>query len=358
MGRHLMPIGGEFWYDNTIIKKGMNNFENQKTTYLDGGQSAIEFIIQKINFNKDDCVLLPSYLCPTILLKFRKYSINIRFYEINYDLSINLDSIKNNLKEHKIKALFFIDYFGFYHDNESILFLKEIKTSGVILIEDAVQMLWFKRTNKFIGHYIFNSYRKFLPYDGSIVLSKGIAEYYPFKNNKYHDFVVEARNIKTKYIKEHIGEENIFLDLFTKTKKYYYHKDSIIGIDLATKKILNNINYHKIKNQVLENFKYLYNKIIQIESIKPIFSYDNIENEIPLAFPIVVNNRDFIRLELMKYNIFCPVHWIIKNEDWSQNFPDSLELSKKILSIPIDWRYKKQDIDYFIYSLNEILGKI
>jgi dTDP-4-amino-4,6-dideoxygalactose transaminase len=109
---------------------------------------------------------------------------------------------------------------------------------------------------------------------------------------------------------------------------------------------------------VLENFKYLYNKIIQIESIKPIFSYDNIENEIPLAFPIVVNNRDFIRLELMKYNIFCPVHWIIKNEDWSQNFPDSLELSKKILSIPIDWRYKKQDIDYFIYSLNEILGKI
>jgi len=357
MGRHLNPIGGEFWYDKRILKKGSNNFNEKKLIYLDGGQSAIEFILSKINFNKNEYILMPSYLCPTILFKFTKNDINILYYEIGADLSIDINSVKTLIKKYDISALFFINYFGFYHNDESITYLRELKEEGIILVEDAVQMLWFNRLGKFIGDYVFNSYRKFLPYDGSLVLCSEY-EKYVASENRYHDIVTEARTRKTEYIENNNDKEEEFLKLFNQAEKYYYKEDNVNGMDIGTQRMLNNIDFMRLKKQRLENFKYLYSNLIKFKNIKLIFSYEQIEDNIPLALPVIIGKRDIVRQELRKYHIYCPVHWDITNESWATNFPISVNLSKSILSIPIDWRYSKNDIDYFIDCFNKVLDEL
>lgn len=355
MEGYIKPIGGEFWFENDILSKDINNFNSITSLILNGGQSAIEFILQDIDLNKDEYLLVPSYLCPTILYKFKKKNINILFYKINEDLSIDIPDINQLIEKFNVRALFFINYFGFYHSEECIEYLNSLKQKGIILIEDAVQMLWFNKLNKFIGDYIFNSYRKFFPADGSLVLCNTKPSFKTIED-KYYKLVLEARIRKTEYLKNHIGKEEDFLNKFREAEEWYYKRENINLINESSKEFLSYVNYSKIKAQRLSNYNYLYDKLRDNNKVEILFDKDRIEDNVPLFFPVFINNRDFVRKELRKYNIFCPVHWDISEEGWAGNFQKSLEISKSILSIPIDWRYNEKDMDYFLDKFNIILN--
>lgn len=354
MGGHIKPIGGEFWFDNSVLNNNVNNFNKVSSVLLNGGQSAIEFILQEISLKKTEYILMPSYLCPTILHKFTKKNINILFYEINEELNINIESIKKLIDEFNVKALFFINYFGFYHNDISIAFLKNLKKNGLILIEDAVQMLWFNRLNKFIGNFVFNSYRKFFSVDGSLVLCNKSLSFNAIKDEYYH-LILEARINKTNYVLNNTGNETDFLNKFHKAEEWYYKRNTINGMDIENKKILNHVDYLWIREQRLKNYNYLYDKLKEMNNVTLLFNKNQIEDSVPLVLPVVLNNRNFIRKELRKFNIYCPVHWDITKENWAINFSKSLEISKTILSIPIDWRYDVKDMDYFLEKFNSIL---
>jgi hypothetical protein len=354
MGGHIKPIGGEFWLDNSILINGVNNFNKTDSVLLNGGQSAIEFILRDINLKKTEYILMPSYLCPTILYKFTQKDINVLFYEVNEELSINLESITELINKFNVKAVFFIDYFGFYHDDQTIAYLKKLKKNGFILIEDAVQMLWFGKLNKFIGNYVFNSYRKFFPVDGSLVLCNNSISFNTIQD-EYYNLITEARINKTKYIMNDIGKEEDFLNKYQEAEEWYYKRNTINGMNIESIKFLNHVNYTLVREQRLINYNYLYDNLMELNKVKLLFDKRRIEDNVPLTLPVVINHRDYVRNELRKYNIYCPVHWDITKESWAANFSKSLELSSSILSIPIDWRYSKKDMDYFLEKFNKIL---
>lgn len=350
MERCIKPIGGEFWFDDGILNNDVNNFNNIDFMLLNGGQSSIEFILQDIDLKEHEYILMPSYLCPTILYKFAKKNINVVFYEIEEDLSINIKSVKELMERFNVKALFFIDYFGFYHNEETLNYFKILKENGIILIEDAVQMLWFNKLNKFIGNYVFNSYRKFFPSDGSLVLCHKSLKLNILEDD-YYNLMYEARIKKTEYIKNNVGKEDDFLNKFSEAQEWYYKRDTINAMDTQSKEFLRHVNYSLVKEQMLNNYIYLYNKLKEFNNVKILFNKDRIEDNVPLAMPILISNRDFVRKELRKYNIYCAVHWDITKESFVEKFPKSIEVSKSILSIPIDWRYNEKDLDCFLKSL-------
>lgn len=350
----LKPLGGEFWFDNSILCNNRDNISEKNCVLLNGGQSAIEFILRDINLNQKEFILMPSYLCPTILYKFEQRNINVLFYEIEEDLSINIESITKLIEKFNVKALFFINYFGFYHNFETIAFLENLKKSGLILIEDAVQMFWFKRLKGFIGDYVFNSYRKFLPVDGSLVLCNNNLSFNE-TYDEYYNLITEARINKTNYILKGVGREKNFLDKFEEAEKCYYRRDTVNGMDIKSKNFLNCVNYSWIRKQRLNNYKYIYDNLRGFNKVKLLFDKSKIDDNVPLALPVSISNRDYVRKDLRKYNIYAPVHWNITEEDWAPNFPKSLKISKSILSIPIDWRYDEKDMDYFLEKFNSLL---
>ncbi|MBU3190617.1 DegT/DnrJ/EryC1/StrS aminotransferase family protein [Clostridium bowmanii] len=354
MERHLKPIGGEFWIDSSVLDITQNDFRDLKAVFLNGGQSAIRFIIEDSNFKEDEYILMPAYLCPTILYSFERKSIHFVFYEVNEDLSINLNDIKNKLDQYKVKGIFFIDYFGFYHSDQTIQFLKSIQQTGIILIEDAVQMFWFSKKEKFIGDYIFNSYRKFLPIDGSLVLCNKSVDFDTIKD-KYYKLINEARLNKTEYVKLHSGNEEEFLKLFNQADKAYYKRENVNGMDNESKESLNKTNYELIKKLRTDNYNYLYEILTKFSNIKILFNKELIEDNVPLAFPILINNRDFIRKELRIHSIYCPIHWDIRNENLINKFEKSIYISNKILTIPIDNRYNFQDMDRVVNAIINLI---
>lgn len=350
-----IPIGGEFWFEDNLQDINIYNDINSEGFFLSGGKNAIEFILTDIEFKKEEILALPSYLCPTIVDTIKNLGIEYVFYAIDSDLEINVDSIKDLISKDNIKAVFFINYFGFYHKSSIRQFLNSLKKQNIILIEDAVQNFWIERQEDFIGDYIFNSYRKFLPIDGSLVLCDETKKFTEVKDN-YFKLMEKAREEKQNLILNGNGDEYEILKLFDKAHKEYYQRKSIFGINLKYKEFLKHIPLEILINKRKENYKYLSKCLKDIKGIKFLnYLTEDLDDNIPLALPILLKNRDYVKTELMKSNIYSPVHWDLSNETWIKSYKESLYTSNNILSLPIDWRYGIKDMNHLIRSLKLIL---
>lgn len=348
------PIGGEFWFDEKLQShRIINNIRNNEVL-LNGGKSSIELILSSIDFKQDEVILLPTYLCPTIVGFVENMAVKYEFYNINKDLSINMDNVNELIRIHNVKAVFFIDYFGFYNNRYTRDKLLEIRKAGVILIEDAVQMFWMQKKKYFIGDYIFNSYRKFLPIDGSVVIGINNLVFEELEDD-YYTFMKDARNEKTIYINQGIGDEEKILKDFDFAHEKYYVRNSINSINSFDKEFLSHLPIETLNDIRINNYKYLKEALKDVVGIKIILD-DELEDNVPLCIPVLIDNRNLVRRSLMKFNIYCPIHWVLNEEKWISNFDDALYVSNRILSIPIDWRYNTNDMQYIADCLKIILN--
>jgi dTDP-4-amino-4,6-dideoxygalactose transaminase len=66
----------------------------------------------------------------------------------------------------------------------------------------------------------------------------------------------------------------------------------------------------------------------------------------PLGFPILAKDRDGLKKMLIKNRIYPPIHWKLPSEVDKEEFSASWQISKHILTIPIDQRYKTEDMQF------------
>ena len=79
----------------------------------------------------------------------------------------------------------------------------------------------------------------------------------------------------------------------------------------------------------------------------------------PLNFPIIIENRDFVRLELYKRGIDADAFGKCYHKDFSlHDYPDSDYLKNHILSLPIHQNLDTERIRYIADNLLNILGKV
>ncbi|SHK17284.1 dTDP-4-amino-4,6-dideoxygalactose transaminase [Clostridium cavendishii DSM 21758] len=356
MARYLKPIGGEFWFQNELFDEKINNFKSTEGIFLDGGQSSLHYIYKVLNLNSDEYILMPSYICPSLLIGLKSLNINYVFYDIDKELNININSIEKLIKSKKIRAIFFVNYFGFYHNKETLNYLSDLKKKGIILIEDATQMLWFNKTESFIGDFIFNSYRKFLPTDGSILIGEENYEDVFDEESNYSKIVNKARILKTFFVNQGCGRDEEFLKLYSNAEEEYYKNIVPRKMILKNKKLLNNCDLNYIKNIRINNFKFLEEELRDFKYIEPIFKSTDIK-EAPLGFIVFAKNRDGLRSFLRSNRIFAPVHWKLNNEEWAKDYKEALFVSNNILTLPIDQRYDYEDMFRIVLSINQFYSE-
>lgn len=346
---NLKPIGGEPWFDTNLFCNSLNQLEKVRGTFLSGGQSSLNFIMKHLQMKEDEIILLPSYLCPTIIQNLDHHHARYRFYEVNSDLSINLNDLQAKIDKSKVKAVFFIDYFGFYHQAGTITYLESLKEKGIVLIEDAAQMLWLEK-KEFIGDFTFNSYRKFLPIDGSIVLSD-LIEAYEGKADEYYALMNEGRMKITSYVKYGLGNVEDFVKLFSKADEVYGKSTEINGMMEISRQLLNKLDIDYIGLVRRRNYGYLFDRLCEVEHIAPIFDKSLMGDQIPIGLPVLVKDRDRVRKELRTKAIFCPAHWPLLEEKWIHEYQDSKTLAENLMTLPIDVRYDFKDLDRLIAEL-------
>ena len=134
--------------------------------FLNGGKACLIMISDYLLDHGIKKILLPSYLCPTIVTPLEHCGLTCDYYQINPDFSINLDDLAQKAVLHQ--AVYFINYFGFSHPPAVRNYLASLRQKGVIVVEDNAQAGFIDQTT---GDFIFNSMRKLAAHDGGYLIT-------------------------------------------------------------------------------------------------------------------------------------------------------------------------------------------
>jgi selenocysteine lyase/cysteine desulfurase len=351
-----MEIGSEFWLDDVLTEKireaqWVRKFGN--TVLTTSGRGAISLLLQEVN-PRFKSILLPAYICDSVILPFRKNGYYCSFYDINKDLSPVIETIREN---RKVGIFLHMGYFGFSTNNNLMEVIKEFKRSSAIIIEDVTQTLFsdFKRYEE--NDYYIASVRKWMGLPSGGLLASPVRE---IKNTLPEDksfasIRKEALLLKAEYI--HKKDESLkkqYLNLFSHGERILSEEPYPYRIDSLSNNIMNGIDVNKLVKSRNNNYQRLKKGLKGIEFIEPVFK--NVpENTCPMFYPVYLNNkRDQIRERLSSQQIYCPIHWSRPEEFSANNFKNARDIYNTVLSIPCDQRYDWRDMDRIISVLSEL----
>lgn len=117
-----------------------------------------------------------------------------------------------------------------------------------------------------------------------------------------------------------------------------YPLERISPLTLA---LMGNIDYEEAKHKRLANFNFLH------EHLQSSFPFAMKEDDVPMVYPLYLENGDVVRTKLIQNQIFTARYWPNVLNDAR---PTDLEfsLTMNILPLPIDQRYGKEDMDRII----------
>ncbi len=296
-------------------------------------------------------ILLPSYLCTSIITALESKGISCAFYQVNEDLSINLDDVVQKIDGHQ--AFYFINYFGFLHPPSVRFFIQNLQKHGILVVEDNAQAGFAAHS---IGDFVFNSMRKLVPYDGGYLGTRfdmsPYIEPYREQTNRRLPIIRDYRSRLRAYL---FDEQDCYedLDALYQQAEHYYETEGVVLGDAQEKHAIEHLDWDGIKQIRRENYGYLLKLIETIPEIKPIYPALQ-EDNMPMGLPVYLkgDNRDAVLSALGEAGIGLIVHWEeISSHPLAGKNRTAVDMAEHMLTLPIDQRISRQQLEYLAVKL-------
>jgi hypothetical protein len=346
-----MFVGGEFYTDNRWLSPSPTLSTPRGTVFLNGGKACLIVIADFLLDHGIDKILLPSYLCPSIVTTLERSGLRCDDYRVNPDLSIDLDDLAQKMDG--CQVVYFINYFGFFHAPATLDFFKALRQKGMLVVEDNAQAGFPARMD---GDFVFNSIRKLIGYDGGyLIAQQDVAPYlkkYAGRPNRRLPVIREYRSRLYRYLFRGRGSHTELEALFSQAEQYY-ETDLVVHGDLHEREQIERLDWKGIQQTRRENYQYLLGLISSIDEIKPIFPALQPDN-MPLGLPVYFSgvSRDRVYDELGQAGIGLTIHWedILTHPHTSQNRL-AVDMASRMLTLAIDQRTSHKQIDYLVKEL-------
>jgi hypothetical protein len=340
----MKKIGGEFQIEyKQLIEIPHTGLYSEKI-YFSNGRNALKYILIQLKTKEHKSTIhVPYFICKSVIETVINLGYKINFYEVSQKYELPEEYIET-INEHDLVIL--VNYFGF---SKNKIIIQKIKNynSNIVCIEDSVQAIYEQEKSN--ADFTFNSFRKFfaVPDGASITYKTALEKPNQLPQNKFHYHKLIGGILKTLKPKD-----TDFLDLFAKGENLIDDEKGLSGISTIGCWIYENTNKTDAQKRRKENYKLLYD-IGKESNIKFLFDYD--PHITPLNIPIIINNRDKIRNELFRQNIFLPIHW--KLDSFNKNSLTCQYISENELSLVIDQRYNSEDIIREMDALLKLINK-
>lgn len=318
-------------------------FENY--ILVDSGRSALYIaLLDIVTRGGKREAWVPAYSCSSLVQPFILLNFRIHYYSMGLNLTSPF-----GLPEHLDGETFlYINYFGkINYPIQKWIIYQRSQGYSFFVIEDCAQSLFTENAGT-TGDYSIYSLRKFIevPDGGAIISKYGLAPALFPLGNPDEEFI--SQKVVGKLIRGYevsdkclnlLRNAEILLDNFTGPR----------AISWISRYLLQRVDYDQVisarRNNWLRFRDILMNQSGIDLHVEPLFT-ELAAGEVPLGFPIRIKmaERDRLRSYLESQGIYCPIHWILTSEvhSWMQD----LELSKTILTIPIDQRVSDKDLLY------------
>ena len=326
----MKEYGGYLGLELPFFKEYYESSDKYNVISLNSGRSALMYIVKVKKIKEIWC---PYYICESVIDALKKENVKINFYYLSENLiPENLNEIK------KEEFILWVNYFGIFSTENIKERFKEYKN----LIIDNTQAFF---SNPLKEAYNIYSCRKFFGVpDGGYLIGKNIEKISLKQDESYNraNFLLKSLEVGTnKAYEESLENEASF-------EKY-----EILEMSKLTKRILNSLDYEKIKIKRRNNFFKLHEKLKKYNKI----NISNLDSEIfPMVYPFLYNDDD-MRRYLIKEKVYISNWWKYLLKIVKKNSLE-YEYSTYLLPLPIDQRYDEKDMeDISKIIINYIEGK-
>ena len=296
--------------------------EGAKT--LNCGRNCLAYLIKARNIKK---ILLPYYICDSVIDLCKKGNVEISFYHINMrvepiDVSVEAD-----------QWLYVVNFYGQLTKD----CLTKLKSSYDKMIVDNAQAYFDMPLES--TDTIYTCRKFFGVSDGAFLYTDAqLEEELPLDESfeRMHFLLGRFERTASEFYGEYSANNHMFAS------------EPIKRMSKLTNNLLHAIDYNFVKNRRTENFR-LYH-----EKLKGINQLELREVEGAFAYPLLIENGAEIRKKLQQKKIYIPTLWPNVVNDMAEN---SLEyrLAKDVLPLPVDQRYGETDIIHIIMELQKCL---
>lgn len=356
----LSEIGSNFWLDpekhfqdKSIGSPLQFNCKGSDYVWLSTGRSAIKFVINTIesrNPNLKKVAVLPSFTCDTVFEPFLKAGYEVYYYLVEKDLTTTSDAIMRTMQEHDASIVLFHRYFGFDTlDGQVNKMCEVLRGLGKYSIEDCTQCL-YSNISRADSDFTVGSIRKWTgtPDGGFAVCREGVFENKP----QISDKELEAAKIKASFAKfrflfEHEGNKSEMLAMYREAEDILDKQSAIYALSETSAKVQANLDVENLKSKRKENFRILEKSLKGM--IQPVFILGS--KEVPLYFPILVEDKGSLQKHLVSNSIYAPVVWP-KDDNQPEQCDGAENAYLHLLCIPIDQRYDVDDMIRIVETIN------
>lgn len=339
-------VGGELELNLNLLKKQIFNKIRDFGIFSSSGRSALYLILQYLKSYRINKILLPEYLCSSIVSTVSAAGFEYDFYQLNDHLLPVINDIEIKCKNATVLV---INYFGLQDLKQVIRSIKGLQNSPIV-IEDDVQAFYNYIESRFgSSDYAFTSLRKWFPVpDGGFSYSSYEDLYIPKEYNSFWD--IKLSGLVLKGLREELGNiDNIYLKLLAEGEKLIDKDLFAKGCDI-TKNIFERIDLNRIALVRQRNANIILSGLKDI-GIQPLIV--PCSGSVPFFIPICLENRDSVRKKLFSKNIFFPVHWPLDGLLLKRG----AYLADHELSIVIDQRYGTSDMERIIDVLSDSISQ-
>ena len=351
-----MEIGSEFWIENIpgdTIHKGVPNWLNSygNSVLTSSGRGAISLLLQQV-VPDNKSVLLPVYICDSVLLPFIEHGYTCYFYEVDENLSPIIESIEVH---ENIGVFLHMGYYGFQTNSNLLSVLQYFQRHSTIVIEDVTHTLFSHLYRNKENDFYVGSIRKWfgVPIGGFLASPKKCLERPVFTNDEISELRAAALFNKANYMKTNDKSlKNLFLNQFSDAEILLDKDLDPYCIDSLSMRLINSLDVYELVSRRRENFRALLEGLDNVSYLETPFRHLT-KYECPMFYPVIIKEkRNDVRKKLIDERIYCPVHWPIPDQVKETNL--NLDIYNTILSIPCDQRYGLDDMERIISILQSL----
>lgn len=352
--------------------------------YVSSGKAGIYQVLKHIKIEPKDEVMLPAYLCESMLEAVLESGATPVFYKINSDLSVDRDDLLKRIKSES-KVLLVTHFFGLYQDLRS---MREIcDRHGLIMIEDCAHSFFGKISGYPIGYfgdYSIASLPKFFPvFKGGVLASskhrldditlqkrrvlneiKGIYNVFELSARYRRSWKIWFVMLAPVMLNRLIRHIRLFFKVVTrgfrernlnrsegKSRLYIYFDRSTSNhkANISSVYICRHSDPEKLIAIRRRNFEYLRNQLAGVTGISSIPAVIT-EEFVPYVYPLVVHQPDCIsafRREGIPFWMWENIH--------NEVCENSKYYSKRLIQLPCHQSLNEKDLDTIISCLKRVL---
>lgn len=367
-----MLIGGFFSVDGTLLcnqEQGKKfslrlDFDGQygRKIYTNNGRTAsVAAMGHCRNYLYGRKILLPDYLCLSVISAVEAAGIAYDFYRVKENLEIDYQSLFSKV-DSSVGMIYVIHYFSVPQPRWIVKRLQRIRDKyGILIMEDITQALFSKDQERMgFGDYIVASLRKWLPMtDGGLLAIRNDVEgsgdlpqlESAYDESVYRELLISV--IRLQYGNKPQMKKDCYLEYEKRANASRYTDLRPRHMTAASEHILSHADMNALIYRRIENYNYLYERLKHISSVRILSKpLDSCGDYVPFGLTLLTENRDRLYHYLVQNNIIPEIQWTLPTDYYTPG-NDALNLSQHNLMLQCDQRYGIPEMRYVANVIEE-----